>query len=121
MLTDFGRELRKLRVDRGLRLLDLAEKTGVSVPMLSAVETGRRAVPDGFIAKLARALALNQGQVRSLENALAVQNDSVEIPLSMNRHDRSRDLAFAFARNFGNFDQKAIDELLKSIENKAKK
>ena len=59
MLTPFGIALRKLRVEKGLRLFDLAEKLGQSTAFLSAVETGRKPIPDGLVFKVTRALDLS--------------------------------------------------------------
>ena len=48
MLTELGKLLRKLRIDEGERLLDMAEKLGVTSSFLSAVEMGRKAPPRGI-------------------------------------------------------------------------
>jgi transcriptional regulator with XRE-family HTH domain len=45
MLTEFGQYLRKIRIDCGDLLKDMADKLGVTSSYLSAVETGKRNVP----------------------------------------------------------------------------
>ena len=42
MITSLGRFLRKLRIDQGEILKDMADKLGVSVSFLSAVENGKK-------------------------------------------------------------------------------
>lgn len=44
MLTPLGRAARKWRIDRDMRLCDMAGDLGVSVAYLSAVETGRKRI-----------------------------------------------------------------------------
>lgn len=46
MLTRFGKQLRKLRIDREERLKDMADRLNVTTAYLSAVENGKRTVPD---------------------------------------------------------------------------
>ena len=45
MLTEFGKALRKIRIDRQQLLKDMANKLGVSSAYLSAVENGKRRMP----------------------------------------------------------------------------
>jgi transcriptional regulator with XRE-family HTH domain len=68
-LTPFGVALRKLRVEHELRLFDLAEKLRKSTAMLSAIETGRKQIPDGFIAALVRSLNLTSAEHKELRAA----------------------------------------------------
>ena len=42
MITEYGKFLRKLRIDQGQILKTMAEKLGVSAPFLSAVENGKQ-------------------------------------------------------------------------------
>jgi len=48
MITEIGKELRKLRIDHNERLLDMAKKMGKSAAFISSVETGKKAPPQGF-------------------------------------------------------------------------
>ena len=48
MLTDLGRLLRKIRIDHGEILKDMANRFGVTASYLSAVENGKRAVPEAW-------------------------------------------------------------------------
>ena len=45
MLTSIGRFLRKLRIDHGEILKDMADALGVSYAFLSAVENGKKKCP----------------------------------------------------------------------------
>ena len=48
MTTAIGKELRKLRIDREERLLDMARNLSKSPAFVSAVETGRKSPPADF-------------------------------------------------------------------------
>ena len=54
MLTAYGKAARKWRIDRHMRLRDMARDLGVSVAYLSALETGRKplAASTPIVAKL---------------------------------------------------------------------
>ena len=58
-LTPFGIAVRKLRLDKHLRLLDVAKLLDCSAAFLSAIETGRKSIPDGFVLAVARAMKLS--------------------------------------------------------------
>lgn len=49
MLTSVGRFLRTLRIDHGEILKDMADVLGVSSAFLSAVENGKKKMPEGWI------------------------------------------------------------------------
>lgn len=52
MLTGIGKFLRKLRIDNEEILKDMADALGVSSAFLSAVENGKKKMPDSWIEKL---------------------------------------------------------------------
>lgn len=52
MLTRFGKKLRTLPLEKDQRLKDMADELGVTAAYLSAVENGKRSVPDLWIGKL---------------------------------------------------------------------
>lgn len=41
ILVEFGSEMRKLRMERNLRLVDIAERSGVSLETIQKMETGQ--------------------------------------------------------------------------------
>lgn len=60
MLTEFGKILRKIRIDNQELLKDMAKKLGVSSAYLSAVETGKRKVPSDWVPKVAALYTLDR-------------------------------------------------------------
>jgi transcriptional regulator with XRE-family HTH domain len=62
-----GRRVRALREARGLSLRDLAERSGVSAPMLSQVERGDTSPTLAVAAKIATGLGLSLSQLLRLD------------------------------------------------------
>jgi len=117
-ITNFGKELRKLRLDLGITLFQMAKDIGVSSSMLSSVETGRKAVPDSLI----EVLAGTYPQIRnnlSLYKNLADATKS-EVRLQLNNRPAANELAVAFARNFETLTDKEIREMMALFKSKSR-
>jgi transcriptional regulator with XRE-family HTH domain len=52
---DFGKKVRKLRKDRGLKQVDLAKVLGCSVDHIQSIESGRRKPSVDLLEKIAEA------------------------------------------------------------------
>jgi len=94
-LTPFGIAVRKLRLERGMRLLDLATLMDKTPAFLSAVETGRKPIPDGYVTQLSKAMQLNVEDIRALGRA--VDRTRKEVRVETLPEDQ-RELVAAFAR-----------------------
>ncbi len=95
MLTEFGKELRKLRIDLEVSLKQLAEKLDVSSAYLSGIETGRKPVNALILNNIKAALNLNEQQLNQLVNAASKSMNEVVIrPTDVSRAE----LALMFAR-----------------------
>lgn len=51
-LTDFGKTVRKARIDAGQTLLTMADKLDTTPAFLSSMETGRKKIPSDWITKI---------------------------------------------------------------------
>ncbi len=111
MLTPFGKLVRKLRIDRGLRLKDMADSLGLSSAFLSAVETGSKPVPASMVDHVCRYFALDPQQQGDLRKA--VDASQVEARIRMDGlEDQSRELVAAFARRIGDLDPGQRERIL---------
>lgn len=54
MITTLGKELKKLRIDLGINLVEMARELKISSAYLSAIETGKKRVPETFLQMLAQ-------------------------------------------------------------------
>lgn len=69
-LTEFGKFLRKLRIDNGELLKDMAIKLNVTPSFLSMVETGRRNIPKKWGEEIEKIYSLNLIQKEELISIL---------------------------------------------------
>ena len=69
-LTEFGKFSRKLRIDNGELLKDMAIKLNVTVSYLSAVEIGKRNIPEKWEEEIVRAYHLNLQEREELKEAI---------------------------------------------------
>ncbi len=62
MITELGKFLRRLRIDHGEILYNMATKLGVSITFLSSVETGKKNMPSEWVDKLSALYSLSNDQ-----------------------------------------------------------
>lgn len=115
MLTSIGRFLRKLRIDQGEILKDMAEKLGVTVSFLSAVENGKKKMPSVWNKKICDLYNLSAGQRDAFTAAIADTEDSIEMNLYEATVGR-RELAVSFARKFSEIDDFQAEEIKKILQ-----
>lgn len=111
MATNFGKFCRKLRIDRGELLYDMAANLGVSSAFLSKVENGRKKPPMEWRDKLISIYELDSYAIKQLDQYMfeAQNYDSVDISY-MNESDRM--LMLSFARKFNNIDKEKLKKFL---------
>jgi len=117
-LTPFGIAVRKLRLDKHLRLLDVAKLLDCSAAFLSAIETGRKSIPDGFVVAVARAMKLSTEELATLRKAADRTRKHVSIE---KLPENQREIVAAFARRLDKVPPEMMAELkkivLKSLDN----
>lgn len=114
-ITNFGKMLRKIRIDRGELLYDMAKKLGVTSSYLSAVELGKRKVPDGWVENLIKEYNLPLSEQKKLYQYAYENKNNIKIDVEQCEEER-KDLALAFASRFRSLNQEkrqAIMEILK--------
>jgi transcriptional regulator with XRE-family HTH domain len=109
-LTGFGKEVRKLRIERGETMLDMSAKVNKSPSFLSAVETGRKPVPPQLVDDIAHAYCLSNGMIAKLRQ---LAEESVTAFKLTPTREADHALVAAFARKFDSLD----DEQRQSIMN----
>lgn len=110
MLTAFGKELRKLRIMTGELIRDMAAKLNVTASYLSAVETGKRQTPDGWVDKIADLYSLSLQEKIALQKAADASVLSVKLDLK-GLNDRRRQTAVLFAREFSDMDDEKLETI----------
>lgn len=75
-LDDFGRTVRNIRLVRALLLYDMAKDLDISPAELSAIECGRKPVPDWFVSKLQEKYGISDMHAQSLIKFMKERGDS---------------------------------------------
>lgn len=111
MVTAFGKFCRKLRIDDGELLLDMADKLGVSTAFLSKVENGRRKPPEEWEERIIKIYNLEGSKKAEFEDCFyrTKNADSIDI---RSYDEENRNLMLSFARKFDSLDKEAIKKLL---------
>lgn len=120
MITEFGKVLRKLRIDRGEILKNMADKLEMTSSYLSAIECGKRNIPSDFIEKLASLYELDESQIAELNSAKDESLNSIEICIE-GKNASQRDLALQFARKFNDIDEDFAKQMLSLLKKKEDK
>lgn len=119
MITKFGKELRKLRLDLGITLYEMATQIGVSPSMLSSAETGKKTASPALVDRLAQQYA--EINLRKDEFQQLAQETLSEVRIKLTEdNERRNNAALAFARNFDRLSETQLDQLM-SIFNQPKK
>ncbi len=117
MLTEFGKYLRKIRIDNDEILKKMSDKLNVTAAYLSAVENGKREVPEDWIQKISDMYAIDAMQQKELEEAAFNSKKSIKIKLD-NESTRNKDLVLAFARRFRDLDDEDVEEMQEILNRK---
>jgi len=116
MLTEFGKEIRKLRIDLGITLFEMAQATGISSAFLSAMENGKKSVPDDYIDALSDRFEF----VRKNKDRFLTLADKSKKEVRINlagSEPAANELATAFARSFSELSDDQVAKI-KLILNK---
>lgn len=103
MLNNFGKFCRKLRIDNGQLLADMAENLGVSSAFLSRVENGGKKPPKDWRNKIISLYSLDKNEIAELDDCLfeAMNCDSIDIS---GYSDENREMLLSFARKLDSMD-----------------
>lgn len=117
MLTEFGKALRKIRIDNQQLLKDMAESLGVSSAYLSAVETGKRRIPQDWVNKIASTYSLNQEDSADLQRA--ADNSVLDVTISLvDASEQKRDAVLSFARALDGLSDEDLKRIMSSMKEK---
>lgn len=114
MKTELGSFLRQLRIKNQQILKDMAEILGVSSAFLSAVENGKKCMPESWYEKLRNNYELNEYEMDKLEYANMLSQHSLSLNLE-NASESARHLAVSFARCFDKIDADTNEQIMEML------
>lgn len=109
-LTDFGKAVRKARLDANETLSTMADALNVSPAFLSAMETGRKNISEEWIVKISDFFLHRGIKVEKLAEYSDISNQSVSIA---GRSPQQQMLIAGFARS--NFDAETLARFAKLL------
>ena len=113
MATIFGKELRKLRIDKDETIHVMAKKLDISISYLSAIEAGSRNIPSDMVDKIIAKYHLSGERSEILRQAEAESSKEIDIDLSTVSAEQ-RKLVFALSRKINDIsDEQCLDILNK--------
>ncbi|MDI2091705.1 helix-turn-helix domain-containing protein [Commensalibacter oyaizuii] len=111
-LTPFGREIRKLRLDKDITLSEMANKIGKSPSFVSEVEVGRKPIPKGYVEKIIETYSLAHEEKNILLNAQALTMK--HIPTD-HLNLEQKEIVAAFARVIHQFSEQELTKVQKIL------
>lgn len=115
MVNSFGKFCRKLRIDRGELLADMAKNLGVSSAFLSKVENGGKKPPSDWSEKLTQLYQLNDSQISELNECLFEAMNYRSLDMSGYSED-NRNMLLSFARRLDSMDDNKKEQFKKLME-----
>lgn len=95
MALRIGKILKKIRIDHDEVLADMAKRLKISTSYLSAIETGKRPLPKGFLAGLKKLYAVPDEVMVELVEADAEGSLKLEVELTAEQSEALTRLAVA--------------------------
>ncbi len=113
-LTAYGEFIRILRIQHQEVMSDTAKLLGVTIPFVSAVENGKRNVPEDWLDILITHYQLSLEEQTRLQQAIEDSKTQIKIDL-VHSQNFQRNIALQFQRSFDNLDEKTANEIIKLL------
>lgn len=113
--TKFGEFMRVQRVRHHEVMGDIAKVLGVKIPFISAVENGKRNVPENWFSLIAAHYNLSSVEAEELLQAIEDSKTQAKISL-LSATPSQRQVALQFQRSFEQLDDDIANEILKILQ-----
>ncbi|OQS40570.1 helix-turn-helix domain-containing protein [Chromobacterium haemolyticum] len=115
IITEFGKLIRKARLDAEITLTKMANDLEVTSAFLSGLETGRKKIPDGWAKRVEEYFGSMNMRVSGLAEAADITNKSIPLEGLSPEHQR---LMAGFARMTPSHQQlQRLQDLLIELKN----
>ena len=112
--TKFGEFMRIQRVKHNEIMSDTAKLLDVATPFVSAVETGKRNVPDGWFETISEHYLLSTSEQQELLQAIMDSKTQAKINLTSATQSQRR-VALQFQRSFESLDEETANAIYKLL------
>ena len=116
--SEYGKFLKKLRIDRDQQLQTMARNMGISASYLSAIESGNRDIPVDFTEKLIQEYGLSEDDKEQLHKLeLATERKSIQLDVNKDTcSEEQKEIALLFAQKFAKLDSSRIAKIRDILE-----
>lgn len=111
MLTTYGKILRKIRIDEGELLSNMANNLEISSAYLSSIENGDREIPEYLSNRIGEIYNLSDKELDELRSAETAQLKAVKVDLEKTADFSRRQTAMVFARTFNDIDDETMQRI----------
>lgn len=115
MLSPIGKALRHLRLETDERLMDMAERLGVTSSFLSAVEMGRKVPPRDLADKVVSIYQLSPLSANNIKSAVSASQNVFKIEA---QHALARDTAGLLADKFSTLSDLELNKIKGILQSK---
>ena len=116
MTTEFGKTLKKIRIDYDETIRDMAVNLNITASYLSAIECGKRNIPKDLISKLAKEYNLSNEQIERLKIAQDNSLKSIIINIDgVNQYNRN--LVLQLSKCINTIDAETSKMILNLLQN----
>jgi len=114
--SPFGKDVAKLRIERGLLLKDFADRIGVSPSRLSNVEFGERPVPEEWFEIISEEFDLTLPERVELKKSILRSKKNFNFSA---QNDGQREVLVAFIEHFESIDEEGSKQIIEAVERTA--
>ena len=115
MPTIFGKELRKLRIDKDENIHSMAKKLGISISYLSAIEAGNRKIPCGMVDTIIKKYHLDSERSEIIRQAENESLEKINFDLTSVTVEQ-RKLIFALSRKLNDISDEDCQNILNKLK-----
>lgn len=109
-VTSLGKRLRKIRIDNDEITLNMAEKLGISISYLSAIEHGKRNIPNDFIQKLFDKYQLSEEMKTLIQKDVVDYSGEMKLIISQ-MNEQQQELSLLYARKINELNDEQIKKM----------
>lgn len=118
--TEFGKALKKILIEKGVRVYDVAKGLGVSSAFVSSVITGKKNVPESWVDSLKKLLSLTEEESVLLSEKASQSKDVYKIDVT-NCSQLAKNTVYAFQRNLSDLDEETLQQLNEILNKRGEK
>ena len=110
MITEFGKFIRKLRIDETVTLRKMADDLGLSPAYLSSVETGKKKITGNYLDAVVSYFQLSGEAATEVKHLAAISQK--ELTMSLEKaNQKQKNSAVMFARRLNTLTDDEIEKL----------